>query len=141
MPDCCMLHLELVAGLFGVAHAHGLWVEDIDLEEFAGHQLLKPVQVPSPLHFTRFHQSSAFIDLGDSYCNTIDVAYGNCSNDDIQWLQYSSMYIIHFNSLAILTQDQTPLRHTLNFPILPHHPPSAPRSWSKSNPVDGFAFA
>ena len=30
--DCCMLHLELVAGVFGAARAHGLWVEDVYLQ-------------------------------------------------------------------------------------------------------------
>ena len=28
--DGHMLHLELVASVFGAAHAHGLWFEDVD---------------------------------------------------------------------------------------------------------------
>ena len=27
--DCRMLHPELMAGVSGAAHAHGLWVEDV----------------------------------------------------------------------------------------------------------------
>jgi len=37
-----MLHLELMAGVFDRAHAHGLQVEVIDLVKTAGQQLLKP---------------------------------------------------------------------------------------------------
>ena len=43
--DGCTLHPELPAGVSGAAHAHGLRVEDISLEEVAGCSLLKPVLV------------------------------------------------------------------------------------------------
>ena len=89
-----MLHPELAAGVFGTAHAHGLRVEDVDLEEVAGCQLLKPVQVPSPLHFAQFHRSPSFSDLADSYCNTIDMAYSNCTSDDIQWGLFSMRHLL-----------------------------------------------
>jgi len=56
--DCCMLLLELTDGVFGMARVHGLRDEDVDLEEVAGHQLLKSVLIPSPLHLARFHQIS-----------------------------------------------------------------------------------
>jgi len=79
--------------------------------------------------------------LDDSYCNTIDKAYSNYSSDDIQWQSYLAANIIQFHFLAILTQNQIPLRYTSEFPILLHHPPSAPRSLSKSNPVDSRTFA
>ncbi|OPJ78892.1 hypothetical protein AV530_017928 [Patagioenas fasciata monilis] len=75
--DCCMLHQKLITGVSGVVHAYDLWVEDVNLEEVAGCQLLKPVLVPSSLHFAWFHQSSFFSNLDDSYYNTIDIAYGN----------------------------------------------------------------
>ncbi|XP_074667533.1 uncharacterized protein LOC141917846 [Strix aluco] len=52
MLDWCTLHAELVAGVFGVAYTHSLQVGDVDLEEVARHQLLKPVQVPSLLEIT-----------------------------------------------------------------------------------------
>ena len=107
---CYMLHLELAAGVFGTAHTHGLQAEDVDLEEIVGRQLLKPVQVLSPLHFARFHQSPSFSDLGDSYCNTTDMAYSDYSSDDIQWQGYLAINIIQFNLLAVLTQNQIPLR-------------------------------
>jgi len=55
--DGHLLHPELAAGVSDVAHAHGLWVEDVGLEEVAGCQLLKPAVVPSLLHFAPFHQS------------------------------------------------------------------------------------
>ena len=65
--------------------------------------MLQSVLVPSLLHFTWFCQSSFFINLGDSYCNTIDIAYNNCSSDDTQWQGYIAINIIQFNSLAVLT--------------------------------------
>ena len=101
--------------------------------------MLKPVLVPLSLRFARFHQSSFFINLGDAYCNTIDMAYSHHGSDDIQC--HIAINIMQFNLLAILTQNQIPWRYTSDFPILPHHPPSAPRSLSKSNPTDGFASA
>jgi len=55
VSDCSMLYLELAAGVSGTVHAHGLWVEDVDLEKAAGHQLLKPVLVSSLLHSAWFH--------------------------------------------------------------------------------------
>ena len=36
--DCCVLPPEPAAGVFGATHAHGLRVEDVDLEEIAGCQ-------------------------------------------------------------------------------------------------------
>jgi len=36
--DGRMLHLELVAGVSGTAHTHGLQVEDAGLKEVARHQ-------------------------------------------------------------------------------------------------------
>jgi len=92
--------------------------------------------VPSLLHFARFHR---FINLGDSCCNT--VAYSSWSSDDVRSQGYLAINIVQFNSLAILTQNQIPLRCTLDFPGLPHHPPGAPRYLSKSNPTDGFTSA
>jgi len=67
-----MLHPELVADVSGAARSHGVWVEDIDLDEVAGCQLLKPGPVPSPLCSARFHQSPSFFSLGDFYCDTLD---------------------------------------------------------------------
>jgi len=49
-----VLHPELVAGVSGAAHAHGLRVEDVHFEEVTGCQLLKPGLVPSMLHFAWF---------------------------------------------------------------------------------------
>jgi len=80
----CPLHPEVTAGVSGAAHAYGMQVEDIRLEEAAGHQLLKPGPDLSLLHFALFHRSPSFIILGDSYCNTIDMAYNNYNSDDIQ---------------------------------------------------------
>jgi len=85
MLDGRMLHLELMAGVSGTGYAHSLRVEITSLEEVAGCQLLMPDLFPSPLHFAWFYQSSSFINLDDSYCNTIDMAYSNYSTDDIQW--------------------------------------------------------
>jgi len=133
--DCCMLHLKLAAALSAAAHGHSLWVEDVNLQEAAGHQLLKSGLVPSLLHFSRFHQSSSFISLGDSYCSTIDMSYSNYSTDGIQWQCYLAINI-KLNLLAILTRKQIPSRDTLDFPIILQHSPSAPRSLSKSSPVD-----
>jgi len=48
----CMPHLELTAGVSGAGHAHNL--HDVDPNEVAGCQLLKPGPVPSPLHFAHF---------------------------------------------------------------------------------------
>jgi len=59
--DGHLLHLELMAGVSGVAHVHGVRVEDVDLDEGVGCQLLKPGPVPSLLHFARFHRSPSFI--------------------------------------------------------------------------------
>jgi len=55
--DGHMLHLELVASVFGAAHDHSLWFEDVDLKEVAGRQLLKPGLILSALHLAWFHQS------------------------------------------------------------------------------------
>jgi len=136
-----MLHPEVMAGVSGVAHGHGLHTEVVDLHEGAGHQLLKTGPVPSPLHFAWFHESPFFISLGDSYCNTIDIACNNYCTDDIQWQGYSAINIMQFNLLALLPQNQILMRYTSDFFILLHHPPGAPRSLSKSNPVDRFIFA
>jgi len=80
---CCLLHLELAADTSGAAHAHGLQVEDVDLDEVSGCQLLKPGPVPAPLCSCRFHQSPCFISLGDSYCDTTDIPYNNYSSDRV----------------------------------------------------------
>jgi len=79
-----MLRPELVAGVSGAAHAHGLRVEDVDLDEVAGCQLLKPGPVPSWLCFARFHQSPSCISLRDSDCNIFDITYNNYSSDKRQ---------------------------------------------------------
>lgn len=136
MLECCLLYPELIAGVSGMAHGHGLWVQGVDLKEVAGCQLLKPV-----LCFAWFYQSSFFSYLGDSYCNTTDMAYSNCSSDDTQWQGYIAVNIVQFYLFAILTQNQIPLNYTLDFPVLLHHPRSAPRSLRKSSAADGFAFA
>lgn len=52
----CMLHPEPAAGVSGMAQAHGLQVEDLDLEEVVGHQLLKPLLVPPLLRLLCFTQ-------------------------------------------------------------------------------------
>jgi len=79
-----MLYPELTAGVSHVAHAHSLWVEDVDLDEVHGCQLLKPGPVPSPLCFARFHQSPSFISLGDSDSNILDITYNRYSSDNRQ---------------------------------------------------------
>ena len=56
--------------------------------------MLKSVLVPSLLHFTQFCQSSFFINLSNSYCNTINIAYNNYNDDDIQWQDYIAINII-----------------------------------------------
>ena len=79
-----LLHLELMADVSGAACAHSLQVGDVNLGEVGGCQLSKSGPVLSPLHLARFHQSLSFISLGDSYCNTFDIAYNYYSSDDIQ---------------------------------------------------------
>lgn len=76
--------------------------------------------------------------LGDSYCDTISVTCSNLLCDYVQY--YTAINIIQFKSRVILTH-QIPVKYTLDFPILQHYPPSVPRSLSKRNPTDGFAFA
>jgi len=104
------------------------------------HQLMMPGLVLSPLHFAQFHQSLSFINLDDSYCNTTDMAYGNYSSDDILWQGYIVINIIPFNLSAILIQNQIHMRYTLDYTIIPHHPPNASRSLCKSNLMDRFTF-
>ena len=65
--------------------------------------MLQSVLVPSLLCFARFYQSSFFINLGDSSCNTVDIAYNNYSSDDTRWQGYIAINIIPFNLLAVLT--------------------------------------
>ena len=65
--------------------------------------MLKSVLVPSLLYFAQFYQTSFFINLDDSYCNTVDITYNNYSNDDIQWQGYIAINSIQFNLLAVLT--------------------------------------
>jgi len=60
------LHPERAAGIPGAGYAHGLQVQDVNLKEVAGCQLLMPGTIPSPLHFAWFYQSSSFINLDDS---------------------------------------------------------------------------
>jgi len=67
--DGHMLHLKLTAGVSGMAHAHSLQVEAVDLDEVAGCQLFKSGPVPPQLRFARFHQSPFFISLSDNCCN------------------------------------------------------------------------
>ena len=121
MLDCCMLHSQLTANVSGMVHTHGMWVEDVNLKKVVGCSLLKSVLVSSPLHLARFHQSSFFIRLSDSSCNTIVMAYSNHSSDDMQY--YVAISIIQFKSLAILIHNQISLRYTSDFPILLHYPP------------------
>jgi len=52
--DCYTL---LTDGVPGLVHDHGLQAENVNLEELDGCQLLKPVLILSPLHFSQFHQS------------------------------------------------------------------------------------
>jgi len=75
-----VLHPELAAGVYGMAHAHSLQVEVVDIVEVAGCQLLKPGSVLSLLHFTGFHQSPSFFSLGDSDCNIIDLSCNSYSS-------------------------------------------------------------
>lgn len=97
--------------------------------------MLKPVLVPSLLCLSRYsitalcqiHQNQFVINLGNFYCNTIDMAHGIQSSDAIQ---YYIAINIQFKSLAVLTQNQIPLTF-----------PSASRSLSKSSSTNGFAFA
>jgi len=70
-----------MAGVSGVTHTHDLQVENVDLDEVAGCQLLKPGPVPSPLCFGRFHQSPSFLSSGDSDCNILDITYNHYSNN------------------------------------------------------------
>ena len=42
------------------------------------------VLVPSLLRFAQFYHSSFLLDLSDSYYSTMDIAYNNYSNDNIQ---------------------------------------------------------
>jgi len=79
-----MLHSELAADVSSAAHGHGLQVEDVDLDEVVGCQLLKPGPVPSLLYSARFHPSPPFISLGDSYCDTTDITWNNYSSDNRQ---------------------------------------------------------
>jgi len=81
---CHMLHSEFMAGLSTTAHAHGLQVEEVDLHEVSGCQLLKSGPVPSPLHFAWFCLCPSFISLGDSYYNAINITCNNCITDDRQ---------------------------------------------------------
>jgi len=55
------LHAASGAAVSSTAHALGLRVEGVYLQEVAGHQLLKPGVVSSPLHSARFHQSLSFV--------------------------------------------------------------------------------
>ena len=65
--------------------------------------MLKSILVLSLLHFTWFYQISFFVNLSDSHCSTIDIAYNNYNNKDIQWQDYIAINIIQFNLLALLT--------------------------------------
>ena len=71
------LNSELATGVSGAARAHCLRTEDVDLDIVAGCQLSKSDPVPPLLKFARLHQSRSFINLEDSYCNTIDTTYRN----------------------------------------------------------------
>lgn len=66
-----------------------------------------------------------FINLYKFYCNTVDMAYSNHSTDDLQY--YIANNITEFKSQALLSQNQTPLRYPLEFPILLHYSSTAPR--------------
>ena len=70
--------------LSGAARAHSLQVGDVNLDEVAGCQLLKPGPVLSLLCSARFHQSLSFISLVDSYCDTTDITWNNYSSDNRQ---------------------------------------------------------
>jgi len=76
-----MQHPELTAGVSGGACAHGLGVEDVDLDEVVGCQMLKTGPVPSLLCFARFHQSPSSISLGDSDCNILYITYNYYNSD------------------------------------------------------------
>ena len=76
MCSAQLLHLELIHSVSVEACVCGLPDEHVSLE-VAGCQLLKSVLILSPLHFTRFHQISSFINLDASYCNTSDTTYSN----------------------------------------------------------------
>ena len=52
--DDRILSPQIEAGVPGTGYAHCLWVEDGNLEEVAGCQLLMPGLVPSLLHFVGF---------------------------------------------------------------------------------------
>jgi len=75
-----LLHPELTADVSDAARAHGLWDEDVNLDEDAGCQLSKPGSVPSLL-CSALRQSPSFISLDDSYCDTIDITQNNYSSD------------------------------------------------------------
>ena len=80
MLGCCMLPLELVAGTFGATHTLGLQVEDVDLEEIAGCQF-KFYHCCTWLSF-KVHPS---VFSGNSYSNTLDMAYRHYRYNDIHW--------------------------------------------------------
>ena len=54
---------------------------------------------------------------------------------------YNVAINMQFKLLAVLTQHQIPLRYAMDGPILPHYPPCAPMSLSKSNPMNRLVFA
>jgi len=103
----------------------------------------KPGPVPSSLCSARFSSKSpSFFTLDNSYYDTTGTTHNNYNSDNRQWQGYLTINFIQFIYLwTIITQNQIPMRYTSDFPILPHYPPGTPRSLSKSNPTDGFAFA
>jgi len=90
----CLLHPKLTADVSDTAHAYGLRIEDVDLDEVSGCELLKPGPVPSSLCSARFHQRPSFISMGDSYCDTTGITYNNYSSDNRQWQCYLAIKFI-----------------------------------------------
>ena len=137
--DRHVLHLELPAGVFGMAHVHVCGMKMSVLWKLLGISCWSQFSYYhccTLLGFVNIHSSLIWVTL-----TAIAFIWHIATNgsDDTQY--YIAINIILFKLLAILTQYQIPLRYTSDFPILLHHPPSAPRSLSKTNPTDGFAFA
>lgn len=90
--------------------------------------------VLSLLNFHWFQQNSFFINSDNSYCNSVDMAYNNHSEDDIHY--YAAINIYNSNHCPVLAKIKSPWCTHQSSP-----PSCIPRSLSKRKPEDGFATA
>jgi len=115
--DGLMLHLELAAGVSGVAHTHGLHVEDVDLEEVTGCLFIE-----SQCH--RITESHRMVGVGRDFCGSPSPTHlpkqGHLEQAAQDFVQVGLEYLQRRRIHSLSGQPVPVLCHPQSEKVLPH---------------------